>query len=343
MKASLIVPVYDLAAGNKVRFCLEALLAQDLAEPYEIIAVDDRSADDSFQILKEFEARFPGKLMALQNEKHAMQGAAKNLGLSHAKGEWIGFIDGDDWVSQDYLSALISLGEAEEADIVGCDLQLTHEQSFALGQQIKSNDPSQAGELDHAKYASLILDSGSLCTKLYRRHIIFDYDNRFPEGIFYEDNAISNSWFLRAKRFSYLPKPLYYYYQHNTSTVHTITKERCENRMEAARLMLSEAERFGYFEEYKAELEASFATLFYVNTLFSYVRGVKHPEAGFVKAMGEEMLKTFPEFRRNPYYLKRTNEEERRLIDMQLASTGRFLLYDRLLQTWRSFRKRFLT
>ena len=80
-----------------------------------------------------------------------------------------------------------------------------------------------------------------------------------------------------------------------------------------------------------------------MNTLFSYVRGVKHPEAGFVKAMGEEMLKTFPEFRRNPYYLKRTNEEERRLIDMQLASTGRFLLYDRLLQTWRSFRKRFLT
>ena len=71
--------------------------------------------------------------------------------------------------------------------------------------------------------------------KIYRRHIILDYPNRFPEGIFYEDNAIGNSWMLRAKHFEYLQEPLYYYYQHEASTVHTITKKRCEDRMEAAR------------------------------------------------------------------------------------------------------------
>lgn len=339
MKASLIVPVYNLA-GGKLEFCLDSLLDQSLTEPYEIIAVDDCSKDDSFSVLKAYEARSGGKLKALQNARHAMQGAAKNLGLSHARGEWIGFIDGDDWVSPAFLKKLLTLAEGQGADLAGCDLQLTDVQSFTPGQRIGSNDPSQAGELDHEKYASLILDSGSLCTKLYRREIIFSYPNRFPEGILYEDNAIANSWMLRAKRFAYLEEPLYYYYQHQSSTVHQVSKERCLFRMEAARLMLKEAREFGFYQEYEKELEASFTTLFYVNTLFSYVRGVKRPEKEFVLALGREMLDTFPRFQENPYYQKRVNEEERRLIAMQLENTGKFLRYDRALQAWRRFRKR---
>ena len=104
--------------------------------------------------------------------------------------------------------------------------------------------------------------------------------------------------------------------------------------------MLKEAREFGFYDEYEPELEASFTTLFYVNTLFSYVRGVKKPEKAFVRALGEEMLSTFPDFQENPYYLKRVNEEERRLIAMQLADTGHFLRYDKLLQTWRRVRKK---
>ncbi len=336
IKVSLIVPVYELA-GGKLEFCLDSLLAQTLREPYEILAVDDRSGDNSFEVLQSYAARASltnpmVTLTALQNPVHAMQGAAKNLGLSRARGEWIGFIDGDDWVTPDYLERLLSLAEREQADLVGCDLQLTHEQSFSPGQRIPSNDPSQAGDLNHEKYASLILDSGSLCTKLYRRELILDHPNRFPEGILYEDNAISNSWMLRAKRFAYLPEALYFYYQHASSTVHRVSKERCGYRMEAGRLMLKEAHEFGFFDEYRPELETSFSMLFYVNTLFSYVRGVAHPEEAFVRSLGEEMLRTFPDFQENPGFIARTTEEERRLISMQLADTRRFLRYDRWLQ-----------
>ena len=55
---------------------------------------------------------------------------------------------------------------------------------------VPNNKPSQTGVLDHEKYASLILDSGSLVVKIYRREIILGCDSRFPEGIFYEDNAL---------------------------------------------------------------------------------------------------------------------------------------------------------
>ena len=167
-----------------------------------------------------------------------------------------------------------------------------------------------------------------------------DYPNRFPEGIFYEDNAISNSWMLRAKHFEYLQEPMYYYYQHATSTVHTITKQRCEDRMEAARIMVKEAREFGFLEEYKEEIESSYTTLFYVNTLFSYMAGVNKKEYSFVKAMGEEMKKTFPDFRKNKYYQTRVHEEERKLIDMHMKSTAYFMLYYKLLWTYRNFRKK---
>ena len=102
---------------------------------------------------------------------------------------------------------------------------------------------------------------------------------------------------LRAKNFAYLQEPLYYYYQHDASTVHTITKKRCEDRMEAARIMVKEAREFGFFEKYYAELESSFTTLFYVNTLFSYMAGsvwfcksAWEGNEGYVSCFSEKLL-----------------------------------------------------
>ena len=104
--------------------------------------------------------------------------------------------------------------------------------------------------------------------------------------------------------------------------------------------MVREAKEFGFLEEYYPEIESSFTTLFYVNTLFSYMAGVKKTEYGFVKAMGKEMKGTFPGFMENPYYQQRVHAEERKLIGMHMKSTLYFILYYKLLWTYRSFRKR---
>lgn len=339
MKLSVIVPVFNMAADGKLEYCLNSLVNQTVTD-YEIIAVDDCSTDNSLDILKSYEQKHPEKFHVIASPVNKKQGGAKNLGLQEAKGEWIGFIDSDDWITPDFYERLLNKAEETGADMVGCDYHLTGEHSMEIGQIVHNNDPSQTGILDKEKYKSLILDSGSLVVKIYKRHIIMDYPNRFPEGIFYEDNAISNSWMLRAKHFEYIPEPMYYYYQHDTSTVHTITKKRCEDRMEAARVMVREAKEFGFLEEYYPEIESSFTTLFYVNTLFSYMAGVKKTEYGFVKAMGKEMKGTFPGFMENPYYQQRVHAEERKLIGMHMKSTLYFILYYKLLWTYRSFRKR---
>lgn len=339
MTLSIIVPVFNMAAEGKLEYCLDSLVNQTITD-YEIIAVDDCSTDNSLEILRSYEVSYSSKFKVIASPVNRKQGGAKNLGLEQAKGDWIGFIDSDDWVTPDFYEKLLRSAEETGADIAGCDYHLTYEHSMKIGQVVHNNKPEQAGSLNKEKYRSLILDSGSLVVKIYKRHIIFDFPNRFPEHIFYEDNAISNSWMLRAKRFAYLQEPLYYYYQHDTSTVHTITKERCEDRMEAARVMVREAGEFGFLEEYYPEIESSFTTLFYVNTLFSYMAGVKKKEFGFIRELGKEMKETFPGFMENPYYQERVHEEERRLIRMQMKSTLYFMIYYQLLWSYRKLRKK---
>ena len=339
MKLSIIVPVYNMAADRKLEYCLDSLVGQTIQD-YEIIAVDDCSTDTSWDILLRYEKEYPDKFHAIHSEVNQKQGGAKNIGMEKARGEWIGFIDSDDWVTPDFYERLICKGEETGADMVGCDYHLTDEHSMKIGQVVHNNKPEQTGILDDEKYRSLILDSGSLVVKVYRREIVIDHPSRFPTGIFYEDNALANSWMLRAKHFEYIPEPLYYYYQHDTSTVPTIDVKRWEDRMEAGRIMLQEAKAYGYFEKFYPELEFTFTMLFYVNTLFTYMQGVRPVRTDFVKRLGQEMLETFPDFQKNFYYIERIGEEEKKLIQMQLTSTFRFIGYYKLLWGYRNLRKK---
>jgi glycosyltransferase involved in cell wall biosynthesis len=327
-----------MAAEGKLEYCLDSLLAQTI-EDYEIIAVDDCSTDESYAILQSYEKQYPHKLRALHSEVNKHQGGAKNMGLKTARGEWIGFIDSDDWITPDMYEKLITKAEETGADLVGCDYCLTHEHSMKPGKNVPNNKPEQSGVLDEEKRRSLILDGGSLVVKIFRRSMILENELWFPENIFYEDNALGNSYLILAKHFEYIEEPMYFYYQHESSTVHTISAKRCEDRMAAGRIMLEEAKRHDYFERFRPELEYSFTLLFYVNTLFTYMAGVKHPGYSFVKALGREMKQTFPDFENNPYYQERTHSEEKKLVRMQQRSTLVFLVYYQLLWTYRRFRK----
>ena len=338
MKLSIIVPVYNMAAEGKLAYCLNSLVSQTIKD-YEIIAVDDASTDNSLEILKDFERRFPDRFHAICSEVNRHQGGAKNIGLKLAKGDWIGFIDSDDWITPDMYERLIGKAEETGADLVGCDYSLVSEHSMEVVQVVPNNKKEQCGLLNKEKRKSLILDGGSLVVKIFRRSMILENKLWFPEDIFYEDNALGNSSLILARQFEYIEEPLYYYYQHRASIVNTISPNRCEDRMTAGRLMLREAKRHNFYEEFKPELEYSFTLLFYINTLFTYMAGVEKTKYSFVKAMGKEMKQTFPDFETNPYYQERTHTEEKKLIGIQQKSTFLFMLYYKLLWAYRKWRK----
>ncbi|MCD7739621.1 MAG: glycosyltransferase [Lachnospiraceae bacterium] len=85
MKLSIIVPVYNMAADQKLEYCLDSLVNQTL-EDYEIIAVDDASADESLRILQQYEREYPQKVRVLALKENHRQGGAKNAGLKLARG-----------------------------------------------------------------------------------------------------------------------------------------------------------------------------------------------------------------------------------------------------------------
>jgi glycosyltransferase EpsH len=347
MKLSIIVPVYNMAGDGKLDFCLKSLINQTISD-YEIIAVDDCSTDNSFEILKTYQNSYPDKFIAIHSKVNHHQGGAKNIGLARAKGEWLGFIDADDWIVPDYYERLLKKAEETGADMVGCDYCFTDEHSFTVGQIVHNNNFSQTGVMDKERYKNLLIETGSLVVKVYKRELIVgDYKpgtleklDIFPEDIFYEDNAVSNTWMLRSKHFEYIQEPLYFYYQHQSSTVHSISKKNLEDRMAAGRLIVKEAKENGYLDEYKSEIEFQYSVLFYVNTLFSAMPKSSRLKGcySFTKALAKEMKETFPDFQNNRYYIEKIHPEEKKLISYQMKSQLLFYLYYRLLWFYRDLR-----
>ena len=161
MKLSVIVPVYNMAAEGKLQYCLESLVHQTLKD-MEIIAVDDASTDNSLEILRQYEKEYPGRVKVITYPVNRRQGGAKNEGLKAAAGDWIGFIDSDDWVTPDFYEKLLKRAEETGADMTGCDYNLVSEHTFEVGRIVQNNTPEQTGILDEAKHKSLLMRSGSM-------------------------------------------------------------------------------------------------------------------------------------------------------------------------------------
>lgn len=337
MKLSIIVPVYNMVAGGKLDFCIQSLINQTV-EDYEIIAVDDKSTDDSLAVLKNWEKKFPHKIKVIASPENRRQGGAKNLGLAAAAGTWIGFVDSDDWVTPDMYEKLLNKAEETGADIVGCDYTLVQEQTMVPGKYSLNNSLEQTGVADAQKHRKMILDPGSMVIKIYHRDIFFKNEIRFPEHIFYEDNAISALTMLSAKRFEKVEEALYYYYQNPSSTVHVVSEERCRDRMRASTIYMEECKKRGFYEECKEEIDYKYFELFYKNTLFSYLQHCPKTKLSFVKEIKKGLIEQVPNFMENQYYMQYTDKENKKLIRMQMQSDIYFYVYYKLLYLYRRVR-----
>lgn len=201
MKLSVIVPVYNVE--KYLEECVDSLLNQTLSD-LEIFLVDDGSTDRSGEIADRYAGDFPDRVRTL-HLNNGGQGRARNAALPMARGDYIGFVDSDDWIERDMYEKLLDRAEQTGADVVVCDF-LEH---YADGRE----QTLPACFQDHPLSAA-----GSSCNKIFRRSLIGDL--RFPEGLWYEDFYFSAVMLLRSKRTEFIPEPLYVYRRGQESTMH---------------------------------------------------------------------------------------------------------------------------
>ena len=201
MKLSVIVPVYNVE--KYLEECVDSLLNQTLSD-LEIFLVDDGSTDRSGAIADRFAKENPDRVHTLHLENGG-QGRARNAALPMAQGDYIGFVDSDDWIERDMYEKMLDRAEQTGADVVVCDF-LEH---YADGRE----QTLPACFQDHPLSAA-----GSSCNKIFRRSLVGDL--RFPEGLWYEDFYFSAVMLLRSKRTEFIPEPLYVYRRGQESTMH---------------------------------------------------------------------------------------------------------------------------
>lgn len=187
MKVSVIVPVYN--AENYLKSCLDSLVHQSLQE-MEIIAIDDGSTDCSMDILNEYEKKYPNKIKVLQNEKNLGQSATRNRGLKEASGEYIGFLDSDDYVNHKMYQTMYE-GACQNGypEVVTTGLIFVRD-DYYLENHFEGLKRETGKITDVLKTPDEILgESPSVCNKLFRADTIKKH--LFLEGRMWEDVAFS--------------------------------------------------------------------------------------------------------------------------------------------------------
>ena len=327
---SVIVPVYKVE--KYIHQCVDSILAQSFSD-FELILVDDGSPDNCGAICEEYAAKDP-RVKVVHKENGGLSDA-RNVGLEMATGEYVLFVDSDDWVAPDMYEKMVRRAEETGADVVGCDYHMTTEQSMKIGRIMPNNTREQTGLMSIEKGKLWVMNPGSMVIKIYLKAVIDENHLRFPEKTYYEDNCASPIWMLHFTHFEKVEEPLYYYYQHEESTVHAISMEKCEARLLMGKRLIEDARKYGFYKMYRKEFEFAFTKLYYMNTLYTYMLGVKRPKLAFLKLIAKGMIEEFPDFQDNVYYLQEYDEEQKKMAALHIKSPLAFLIYFKLLYAYR--------
>ena len=230
---SFIVTTYNLEDWL-LRRCLSSIVAQGLArDEYEIIVVDDESKVSPQPVVDEFVEQAN---ITLYVQQHARQGAARNLALCYAKGEWVQFVDGDDYLFAGTIAPLLRSAEANDLDLLMFTFREVHdEQAIYNGNGNNFQLSTFNFQLRIVSGDSYMLHHnlfGSCCMQMFRCSLLDAPQHgaplRFTEGIYVEDEEFATRLVWRAQRMAKTNVAAYAYYQRAGSTVHSRSREHTD-------------------------------------------------------------------------------------------------------------------
>ena len=322
-RISVIVPVYGVE--KYLRDCIDSLLKQTF-EDIEFIFVNDASPDNCGLILREYENKYPSKIKVIDSPENRRQGGARNLGLTIATGEYIGYCDSDDLCSPDMFETLfkaITKSGAEAAfilsGIIMQDESLLEAESRALNGTMKlraswNRDIKDIGDgrelQDNDREVLIASKVGGVYDGLYKRELI-ERIPKFPEHLSYEDNYWGTMLFSSIRSLALIEEIKHYYRKNPTSTVNTKNARFHYDRIVIEHMILDAADKKGYFKRYHDAFEYCFTFRGVFNTCFLLLNRFDSPPKGDILNLLSELKQRFPSWSKNKYYLKYTPRKKR--------------------------------
>ena len=201
MKISIVIPIYNVE--QYLEQCLSSIQAQKY-DDLEVICVNDGSTDGSRKILTEWATHFPQ--MRIIDRENGGLSAARNTGLKEAKGDYIVFVDSDDWVEPSMLSRLAAECEGEDMVCFACRRTDTNAKDILISEQ-------SAGWNYYNRHAleAQIVPFVCVWQRCYRREFLTENNLYFREGILHEDNEFTPRACFWAKNVKVIPDVLYNY------------------------------------------------------------------------------------------------------------------------------------
>ena len=296
VKVSIIVPVYNVAPYLKK--CLDSLINQTLNE-IEILAVNDGSTDDSPLILNEY-SKLDSRIKVL-NKPNGGLSDARNYAFQYINGEYVAFVDSDDYVDHDMYEVMYKKAVETGSEIVECNLHHTFDNYEDTEIGVKETDPKE-----------LLMNGRSVVwNKIYKTSWLLDTKVEFPKGLIYEDVCFYSKLIPYLHKISYVDEPFVHYVQRSTS-INNFQTLKTLQIFDILDSIYSFYKENGFYDEYKDALEFLYTRILLCSS-FSRMCRIKDSadRKHALKKNYEKLVTTFPSWRKNSYLKAFTGKNSR--------------------------------
>lgn len=243
-KVSVIVPIYNVE--KYLEKCINSLLSQTL-EDIQIILVNDGSKDNSGNIAKEYEKNNKDRVIYVEKENGGLSDA-RNYGLKYATGDFIAFLDSDDYIEKNAYEEMYNKAIEENADYVECDFIWEFPNKIRVDKQYPYKNKKEM--LSFVRVVAW--------NKLIKRQLIIDNNLEFPKGLRYEDVEFTYKLIPFINKFAYVDKPFIHYVQREGS-IANVQNERTAEIFTVLDNVIEFYKKNNIYEEYRDELEYNYA------------------------------------------------------------------------------------
>ncbi|WP_407415266.1 glycosyltransferase family 2 protein [Methanobrevibacter sp.] len=251
-RISVILPVFN--EEKFIKKAIESVLSQSL-DDFELIIVNDGSTDDTLSIINGFD----DSRIKIINQKNQGPGASRNNALEMAKGDYVMFLDGDDWYCPDALKTAYGEITSKDTDISIFQIIKYNDGEYSKNSWFNLNNFSEKFEdrvfNPHECGDFLFNISVSAAQKIFRREFLVKIKARFPEGMYFEDMPFFFYTFLKAERVSIIKRYLYVRQKHDGSITESVDAKFLDT-VPAGQILMEIFTKNGWYDMYMFDLLA---------------------------------------------------------------------------------------